>query len=49
VRNEGRSEILERLAARNVIVVMVAVDDVLDRLVGDRLDSVDVGLGRPPV
>jgi hypothetical protein len=46
LRDEGRAEILERLAAGDVIVMVVAVDHVFDRLVGDGLDGVDIGLGR---
>ncbi|MCD9295934.1 hypothetical protein LUR18_25515 [Bradyrhizobium diazoefficiens] len=45
MRDEGGAEILEWLAAGDVVVVMMAVDDVFDRLVGDRLDRVDIGLG----
>ena len=43
--------VLERLAAGDVVEVVVAVDQVLDRLVGDLLDLVDVLLpaGRPAV
>ena len=43
--------VLECLAAGDVVEVVVAVDQVLDRLVGDLLDLVDVGLpaGRPAV
>ncbi len=36
------ARVLERLAARDVIEVDVAVDQVLDRLVGDLLDLVDI-------
>ena len=43
VRNEAGAEVLERLTARDVIVVAVAVDDVLDWLRGHLLDLVDVG------
>ena len=51
VRDDGGARVLERLAAGDVVVVVVAVDQVLDRLVGDLLDLVDVGLpaGRPAV
>ena len=43
VRHEGRARILERLAAGDVIVVMVAVDHVADRRAGDLPDLVDIG------
>ena len=51
VRDHPGAGVLERLAAGNVVVVMVAVDQILDRLAGDLLDLVDVGLaaGRPAV
>ena len=44
VRDHPRAGVLERLAAGNVVVVMVTVDEILDRLVRDLLDLVDVGL-----
>ena len=44
VRDDGGAGVLERLAAGDVVVVMVAVDQVLDRLFRDLLDLVDVGL-----
>ncbi len=50
VRDDRGAGVLERLAARDVVEVVVAVDQVLDRLVGDLLDLVDVGraaCGRP--
>ena len=47
MRDERRAQVLERLAAGDVIVVAVAVDHVLDRLLGDLLDLVDVGRSRP--
>ena len=51
VRDDLRAGVLERLAAGDVVVVVVAVDQVLDRLVGDLLDLLDVGHRRfrPPV
>jgi hypothetical protein len=51
VTDDARTRILERLAAGRVIEVVVAVDQVLDRLVGDLPDFVDVLLaaGRPAV
>ena len=51
MRDDRGARILERLAAGDVVVVVVAVDQVLDRLVGDLLDLVDVGGHRlrPPV
>ena len=51
VRDEGGAGVLERLAAGDVIVVVVAVDQVFDRLVGDLLDLVDILLAarRPAV
>ena len=42
VRDDARAGVLERLAARDVVEVVVAVDQVLDRLVGDLLDLVDI-------
>ena len=42
VRDHPRAGVLERLAARDVVEVVVAVDQVLDRLVGDLLDLVDI-------
>ena len=48
--DEDGAEILERLAARDVVVVAVAVDDVLDRRLGDLADLGDVGRRcRPPL
>jgi len=38
VRDDLRARVLERLAAGDVVVVVVAVDEVLDRLVGDLPD-----------
>ena len=51
MRDDGRAGILERLAARDVVVVVMAVDQVLDRRLGDLLDLVDILLsaGRPAV
>jgi len=43
VRDEGRAGLLERLAAGDMVEVVVAVDHVLDRLARDLLDLVDVG------
>ena len=42
VRDHARAGILERLAACDVIEVVMAVDQILDRLVGDLLDRIDV-------
>jgi hypothetical protein len=42
VCDELGAGILERFAARDVIVVVVAVDHIFDRLVGDLLDRIDV-------
>jgi hypothetical protein len=51
VRHDLRARVLERLAAGDMVVMVVAVDQILDRLVGDLLDLVDVGHRglRPPV
>src|SRR5262249_14357037 len=51
VSNHGRASILEGFAAGDVIEVVVTVDQVLDRLIGDLLDFVDIRLsaGRPAV
>ena len=51
VRDDRGAGVLERLAAGDVVEVVVAVDQVLDRLVGDLLDLVDILLpaGRPAV
>jgi hypothetical protein len=49
VRNEGRAEIFERLAAGDVIEVAVTVDHVFDRRLGHGLDRVDIGLRRAPL
>ena len=46
MRDDLGAEVLERLATGNVIEMMMAVDQVFDRLVGDLLDFVDVGLHR---
>jgi hypothetical protein len=46
VRDDPRAGVLERLAARDVVEMMMAVDQVLDRLVADFLDFLDVGLRR---
>jgi len=43
VRDERGAGVLERLAARDVVEVVVAVDHVLHRLARDLLDLVDVG------
>lgn len=43
VRNDYCAGVLERLAAGDVIEMVVAVDQVLDRLVGYLLDFVDIG------
>jgi hypothetical protein len=42
VRDDRGPSVLECLAAGDVIVVMVAIDQIFDRLVGDLLDLVDV-------
>src|SRR5262249_24988387 len=49
VRDDGRARVLEWLASSDVIVMMMAVDQVLDRLVGNLSDLGDVVLaaGRP--
>jgi hypothetical protein len=49
MRDDGGAGVLERLAAGDVIVVMMAVDQILDRLVGHLFDLRDVILpaGRP--
>src|SRR5206468_5988893 len=43
VRDERGAGVLERLAAGDVVEVVVTVDHVLDRLARDLLDLVDVG------
>ena len=48
MRDDLCARILERLAAGDVIVVVVAVDQILDRLLGDLADFVEIGLS-PPV
>ena len=42
VRDHARAGVLERLAAGDVVEMVMAVDQILDRLVGDLLDLVDV-------
>src|SRR5262245_39412899 len=51
VRDDGGAGVLERLAAGDVVEMMMAVDQVLDGLVGDLLDLGDIVLpaGRPSV
>ncbi|MFK4525334.1 hypothetical protein ABIF90_003315 [Bradyrhizobium japonicum] len=49
MRDEGGTEILEGLATGDVVVMVVAVDDVFDRLVGDGLDGVDIGFCRTQI
>src|SRR6185295_18165713 len=44
VGDDGGARVLECLAAGDVVVVVVAVDQVLDRLFRDFLDLVDIGL-----
>src|SRR5215510_9159055 len=44
VRNHASAGVLEGLAAGNVVEMMVAVDQIADRLVGDLLDLIDVVL-----
>ena len=46
MRDDRGPRILERLAAGDVVEVVVAVDHVLDRLVGDLLDLLDIGRHR---
>ena len=46
VRDEFRAGVLERLAARDVIVVMMAVDHVLDRLLRDLFDLREISRRR---
>ena len=46
MRDERRAGVLERLAAGGMVEVVVAVDDVADRLVGDLADLGEVDLGR---
>ena len=49
VGDEGRAQVLERLAAGDVVEMAVAVDHVLDRRLGHGLDGVDIGFRRPPL
>jgi hypothetical protein len=42
VRDDPGAGVLERLAAGDVVEVVMAVDQELDRLVGDLLDLVDI-------
>src|SRR5215475_12694983 len=44
VRDDARAGVLERLAAGDVVVVVMAVDQIFDRLIGHLLDFVDIGL-----
>ena len=46
VRHHDGAGVLERLAAGNVIVMMVAVDQVLDRRLRDLPDFIEIGLYR---
>ena len=48
VRHEGRTLILERLPASDVIEVRVTVDDILDRRGRDLADFLDIGLRGGP-
>ena len=51
MRDDRGASILQGLASGDVIEMVVAVDQILDGLVGDLLDLIDVGLPtcRPPV
>ena len=44
--DDDGARFLERLAAGNVIVMVMAVDQILDRRLGDLADLVDIGLRR---
>src|SRR5262245_22332421 len=44
--DEARAEVLEWLSTRNVIVVVMTVDHVLDRLARNLFDFVDIGRDR---
>src|SRR6478609_7226927 len=46
MRDDGRALVLEHFAAGSVVVVMVAVDQVLDRRLGDLADLVQIGFCR---
>ena len=46
VRNHGGAGILEHLAAGDVIVVVVTIDQVLDRGLGNLADLIQVGFCR---
>ena len=43
MRDELGAGILEWFAAGDVVVVVVAINDVLDRLVGNLLDLINIG------
>src|SRR5262245_53075852 len=43
MRNERRTKRLERLAASDVVVMMMAIDDVYHWLIRDLLDLIDIG------
>ena len=45
MRDDGRASILERLAAGDVVEVVVAVDQVADRRLSDLADLVVFGRG----
>src|SRR5262245_48440773 len=47
VRDEGRAEVLERLATGDVVEMAVAVDDIFDWRLCHGFDRVDIGLHRP--
>src|SRR5262249_15370519 len=51
VRDHGRPGVLECFAASDVVKVVVAIDQILDRLVSDLLNFVDIRLstGRPAI
>lgn len=46
VRNHSSAGILEHLAAGNVVIVVMAVDQVLDRRFGDLADFFQIGFCR---
>ena len=48
MRDEGGTEVLEGLAAGNVVEVAVAVDHVFDRRLGNLADFRDIGGRRRP-
>jgi hypothetical protein len=48
MRNDGGPRILERLATCDVIEMVVAIDQVLDRLRRDLLDLINIGRSSRP-